>query len=137
MSHVRTQIRAAVAAGITSLGNVTTSRVYPAKESALPAYQVSTGNETVEGQTQWLDRTLDVIVDCVARADDLDSALDTCIAAVETLLGEQTLGGLAVHLVLTGIEITQSGEGSAPIGRARLTYQAMYRTAFSNPATSI
>jgi hypothetical protein len=136
MSHVRTQIRNAVVALLP--GTVHAARVYPVDEATLPVTLVYTNGETDEqSEFRTLGRTLEVMVECVVQASDLDTALDARFIAVEQALADTDLGGLCVSFSLTGIEITLSAEGAAPIGRGRMTYAALYRTSYSDPTTSI
>jgi hypothetical protein len=134
VSHVRTQIRNAVAALLP--GTVYKSRVWPVEQTELPVLLVYTGSEADRaGDMQSLERTLDVIVECVTQGTD--DEMDAQFVLVEQALADTDLGGLALMFTLTGIEVTVSAEGSAPIGRGRMTYSAMYRTTYADPETSI
>jgi hypothetical protein len=143
MSHVRTQIRAAAATALATLGGVHVSRVHPIEPQELPVYLVYTTAETADyggefGSLSALERRLQLVIEIVATADDLDLALDAGMASVEARIGADiTLGGLCTQCLLTAIEISTSVEGAAPIGRARMTYEAIYRTSIVNPETAL
>jgi hypothetical protein len=143
MSHVRTQIRTAAVTALASLGGVHASRVYPIQPEELPVYLVYTTAETADyggefGSMSALERRLQLVIEVVASAQDIDLALDNGMVRVEALIGADiTLGGLCAQCLLGNIEITTSVEGSAPIGRARMTYEAVYRTSIVNPETAL
>jgi hypothetical protein len=132
MSHVRKQIRDAVVAALP--GTVYASRVWPVQESDLPVHLVYMGTEQAEElDFKTLDRRLEVVIECVAQA--LDDDLDALIVGVEQALGAGVAP--AMNLRLLSVEIVNSAEGSAPIGRARMTYEARYVTSFADPETSL
>lgn len=136
MSHVRTQIRNAVAAELAGIAPVHVARVYPVDEADLPVLLVYTNGEQLTGDTFGnLARSLEVVVEIVAQTAALDDAMDALLAQVEQALA----GGLAMatSFLPTEIDVTTSADGSAPIGRLRLTYEATYRTSFADPETSL
>lgn len=143
MSHVRLQIRDAAVALLTAeLGedaDVYASRILPLEEADLPAVLVYTNSEEVaELEFGGLDRTLSLVVEAVAQATDLDAALDPLLVGIESALNGSTLGGLAARVLPTGgLEVTQSAEGAAPVGRARLTFEVAYATSLADPETTI
>ena len=137
MSHVRKQIRDAAASALASLGGVHTSRVYPVQPDELPVLLVYTADEQIEGNLSAMDRRLELVVECVAQGESVEDELDTLLAGVEQALDDSTLGGVVVSLMPTSISVILSAEGSAPIGRTRITYEALYRTSFADPETSI
>lgn len=139
MSHVRAQIRDAVATLVSGVATVYKSRAYPIAEASLPVALVYCNTEEVE-PTDFgkLERRLQVVVEIVVQASVFDATVDSLIASTEAALGSDlTLGGLALHCLLTQIDVTVSVEGSAPIARARMTYVAHYRTTFSDPETPL
>lgn len=139
MSHVRQQIRSAISTALAGIAPVYTSRAYPIEQAALPVLLVYTNNEEVaEGAPlAVVQRLLEVEVVAVADGDDVDDQLDSLIADVEAVLNASTLGGLVVHLLPRGLQMTISTEGSRPIGRATLNLEALYRTSMTDPETSI
>lgn len=137
MSHVRKQIRDAVVAAVGGVATAIASRVYPLAEPDLPILLVYTNDEEIIGGTMGAyRRALDVIVEIVARGDDHDDAIDALIVGVEQALNQNKLGGLCKPLAPTAISIS-TDVGSAPIGRARLTYRATYFTEHATPETAV
>lgn len=141
MSHVRTQIRDRVAVDLAGVGTVLKSRAYSVAEDELPVLLVFTNNETmgIESFSETLERQLQVVVEIIAQETaGLDAAVDDLIADVEIALGaDPTLNGLVMECLPLSIEIATSTEGAKPIARARLVYQAVYRTAVTDPSTVI
>jgi hypothetical protein len=136
MSHVRRQIRDAVADALDDLGGVYKSRLYPIQAAELPVYLVYSGDEEIEGQFDSIERTFDVVIEVVADGEGFDDTLDDSLAAIETRLNG-TLSGLVISFTPVQVTATGSMEGSKPIGRLRVTYEAVYRTSHTNPAISI
>ena len=140
MSHVRKQIRDRVATLLAPVGTVYTSRMHRLPELSLPALLVFTNDEEIEAADfTKAQRGLQVVVEVVAQATaNLDDDLDALVAGVEAAIGaDPRLNGLALQCALAAINVTMSVEGSAPIGRARMTYQTIYRTAYSDPETAL
>jgi len=146
MSHVRQQIREAAATAVTGL-TTTGTRVYQNRqhalaESKLPCLLVNTDGEEIEGllsnAPDTLDRNLELKIRAVAKVSaNLDDALDTMAAEVETALGNTTLGNLLKKpLLLQGIEIEME-QGDKPVGIATLKFNANYMTVANAPGTAI
>lgn len=130
MSHVRTQIRDRFVALLTPVGSVYASRIWPIAEGSLPVILVYTNSEEIElDSLDDLLRRLTVVVEVVAQATpDLDTALDDILEQVEdALAADSTLNGLAMESLPAAIEVTMSGAGSQPTGRAKLSYSVLYR----------
>lgn len=136
MSHVRKQIRDATALALASLGGVHASRMYPVQPDELPVFLVYGGNEEIAGDFQTLERRFQVIVEIIADGQGFDDTLDEQLVAVEEALSGD-LSGLVVSFAPATIELSASVEGSTPIGRARITYEAVYRTSYTDVETSI
>lgn len=140
MSHVRKQIRDRVAVLLAPVGTVYVSRIHRLPELTLPAILVYTNDEEIEpADFDKFQRSLQVVVEIVAQATaSVDDVLDALMVSVEAAIGaDLTLNGLALQCGLASINVTMSVEGSAPIGRARMTFQTIYRTAYSDPENSI
>lgn len=146
MSHARQQIREAAAlavTGLTSTGaNVFQSRKRPLSEAQLPALLVFTDDEAIDATSihgpALLDRKLKLrIVGLAKDTSDLDDALDTIAAEVETALGNTTLGGKVQSLVLSGISVDFDDSTNKPVGEIALTYEANYFTHANAPATAL
>jgi hypothetical protein len=138
VSHLRKQIRDAVVTRLASLGGVHVSRVHPVAQDALPVFLVQMGAESIAAQQfQALSRTLAVTIDVRFDGDQLDDALDALLVSIEAALNGN-LGGLVVLFVPTEIDSpTLSSSGNAPLGSARITYQATYRTGLTTPEATI
>lgn len=139
MSHVRTQIRDAVVTALEALdATVYASRVLPIEQPDLPALLVYTNTESIEAEDMGsLHRTIDLVVDCRAQGHDLEAELDPLIVGVEQTLNASDLDGLVITLLPTTVEVSMRTEGSQPVGSARITFQAIYRTAYADPEISI
>ena len=144
MAHVRAQIRDAVATALTGLGaTVIKSRFFPNDEASLPVFLVYTVNEAVDlGMASGSDtmfRRLSVIVDASAIDDEqtLDDTLDNFAVSIETALAGNTYSSIALDTDLTSTEINTSTEGRQPLGTVRLTFEVLYRTSKTNPATAV
>lgn len=137
MSHVRTQIRSAAVAALAGIAEVSTSRVYPVAEGALPVLLVRVDGEEIAGGTHGAySRELTLVVEAVARGGFVDEDLDALLVSVENALTRSTLGGLCKPLALTGIDPSYEA-GSAPIGRYRVSFRAMYYTPIGNPESAL
>lgn len=146
MSHVRRQIREAVAAAVTGLATtgsrVFQSRVYPLRDADLPCLMVSTDDERIESGNAVmggeLDRELVVTVRGVAKANaDLDDTLDGIAEQVEPVLNGATLGGKAKNCQLTGIKVEMDESLEKPVGVISLEYRVTYFTAPASPGTAL
>jgi len=136
MSHVRTQIRQAVVAALEPLGGVHASRFYPIQPDELPVLLVYMGDEEMAGDFQNQERTLRVIVEIVADGQFFDDTLDDQLVGVEeTLSGD--LDGLVRAFYPVSVEVSAGVEGANTIGRARVTFEALYRTSYTDSETSI
>lgn len=136
MSHVRAQIRAATVAALEPLGGVYASRLRPVQPEELPVFLVYLGDEAIEGNFTVLERRLEVVVEIIAHGQDFDETIEQQLVAVEAAL-TGTLDDLVVAFQPTAISLTSSSEGASPIGRARITYEALYRVSYTDPETSI
>ena len=139
MSHIRKQIRDAVAAQLSALGGVHVARVHPIREAELPVFLVYTGAERDRGQGfNALERAVEIIVELAWLATDttLDDTLDALLVQVEQAL-PASLGG-AITFLLTDIEQpTLTAGGAQPVGRARIRFEAQYRTPIADPEHTI
>lgn len=143
MSHVRTQLRDVVASLLSIVpAGVHKSRRYTVNEMELPAVLVYTNAEAIDSDTDAgflvFDRVLQLVVEPIVQAvADVDTVLDDLIAAVEVAIGvDIALGGLALHCLLRGIEVEMTTEGAQPLARARMTYEVLYRTTFTDPTVT-
>lgn len=137
MSHVRTQIRRAAVAALTGLAPVKEGLDWPLAEEGIPLILVSTRDEELErGSLDAYSRTLDLVVEAVAKGPFVDDGLDALISTIEAALNQSKLGGLCKPLLLKSIAVTTE-RGAQLIGRARMTYRCVYFTSQTNPASAI
>lgn len=147
MSHVRQQIREALATAVTGLATtgsrVYQSRIYPVSDSKLPCLLVNTDDESIEtltsNTTPMLERRLTAQVRAVAKASsDLDDTLDQIMAEVEAALGAAgVLSALAKSVSLSGIRVEMDDALEKPVGVASMEYQISYYTASNAPQTAL
>jgi hypothetical protein len=145
MTHVRRDIREAVATALTGLATtgarVYQSRIFTLRDADLPCLLINTDDEAITNATlgsQILERQLTVTVRCVAKANaNLDDTLDQIIEEVEPVLNGATLSGSAKNLQLQGIGIEMVDTLDKPAGVATLTYTATYYTAGNAPGVPL
>ena len=148
MSHLRTQIRNAVAAkllGLATTGaNAFTMRLYPLPASALPALVIRSGSESIEetsiGTPPVLARGYSFFVECIVRGESgHEEALDQMALEVEqALAADRTLGGLVKNFYPLSIPAPEfDAEGDLPVARLALPYLAEYRALEGAPQTAI
>lgn len=141
MAHARKVIRDAVATILTGLNssgsNVFPTRIYPVDDNNLPAiciYTLSEDSELTSVQPRKMARRLDLVIEAVAKANDvLDDTLDLIAEEIETAMAlDYTLGVGAKDCVLASTKIAMRGEGEKATGSVVLTYSVMYRTLAAN-----
>lgn len=138
MSHVRTQIRDATVTALAGVGEVFATRTIPVESTALPVVLVYTNSEDIARLAVGVYvRTLELVVEIVARGRTVDDDLDAKIVLAETALNGNGLGGLCRPLVPVSIVVDVETAGELPIGRARMTYSAVYQTAHTSPEASV
>ena len=146
MSHVRQQIRDAAVTALTGLATtgsrVFASRKRPVGDAKLPCLLVFTDEERIDAASVHnpavLDRRLELrVVGLTKDTTDLDDALDTMAAEVETVLGGASLGGLCKSLTLSGIQVDLDESLEKPVGQIALTFEANYFTVANAPAIAI
>jgi len=145
MPHVRQQIRERIGSVLTTAGvasTVSQSRVHPVPPGSTVAL-VYTGNEQVSATTltypRKQERSLLVVVELMTRAvSNLDDALDDlCVLAEQAIANDQTVNGLDDDIALTQTTITQTFDGDAPIGAAKLEFICLYRTVENAVSTAV
>lgn len=146
MSHIRTQIRTAVAAALTGLAttgaNVHRNRVARLSLRQVPALVITIDSEKVEeiGLDPLQDRQLPIAVDGYAKQDEnVDDVLDQIGLEVEVAMAAAgKLGGTvkatpSLSQVLIGIDETHE----EPLGRIRMVFTTQTFTAPADPGTVI
>lgn len=154
MSHVRTQIRKAVAAALQVIpsidGRAFPSRVYPHEE--LPAIGIYTREEVTlderlaMGPDRFaLARALSLIVEARAMgptvthatAERFDDLIDQITAEVEPVMAtDETWGGLAQSTDYLGTEFEFDDELEQPLAIARINYRIVYQASTTDPTTA-
>lgn len=138
MSHVRAQIRAAAVTALAGVGPVYATRTIPVESTDLPVVLIYTNSEEIERLAVGIYvRTLELVVEIVARGRTVDDDLDAKIALTETALNGNRLGSLCRPLAPASIAVEVETGGELPIGRARMTYTAVYQTAHTSPDVSV
>jgi hypothetical protein len=146
MSHVRRQLREAVAAAVTGLATtaarVFQSRIYPLRDVDLPCLLISTDDESIEAENVVaggeLTRNLTLTVKGVVKANtDLDDTLDAIAEQVEPVLNGATLGGKARLCTLEKITVEMDDVLEKPAGVISLQYRITYFTTPANPGTAL
>jgi hypothetical protein len=149
MSHVRQQIREAMATLLTGLptsaDRVYKSRTVALQQEELPAIIVTTGSEEIEGMDihgLHLQRTLQINILLKAEVNiNVDDMLDQMALEVETRINasdaSKTLNGLCGIITLNGIDIQFDEELQTPLGEALCRFETIYFTYSNDPETSL
>lgn len=150
-THMRRQIREAVATLVTGLATTSTrvhqSRMRPKGDAGLPCLLVHTNDTeqiaTIETTTMdsfgsIQERTLPIVIRGIAKAaTDLDDTLDQIALEVETALaGDPRLGGLANRSALRSVDTDFDDSTDKPVGEVLLTYEFVYFTQAGAPGVS-
>lgn len=144
MSHVRQQIREAVATAagtIATSATVYTSAVYPF--DTLPCIAVYTTPESAEFDSITTPRTsvrdCDVRVEVRAKAiTGADNTIDQIAAEVEAALAaDVTLGGITRDIRFASFNLDVSGEADKPTMLGTLVFVARYRVKENNAQTAV
>lgn len=137
MTHVRQQIREAAATALdgntAAYDEIFSSLVFPADSSRLPLIHVHVDTEESEQASLGglLTRIASLRVTAIADESDerdIDNALDSLAAEIETALGGNTFSGIAKQTVLTGTDIQRSAEGNRATAAITLNYAVVYHT---------
>jgi hypothetical protein len=146
MSHIRTQIRHALAAALTGLpttgARVNVNRGLPVSVAAGPVLGIAIPGETITelGLDPLHQRALQIEVNGYAAIDaGLDDLLDQIGLEVEqAMVTAGLLGGLIKAVpALAKVEIGIDDSAATPMGRIRMTYTTQTFTAPAAPDTVI
>lgn len=142
-AHIRSQIRAAIAAQLDSIpavtGRVSASRQARIDPAALPCITVGTPAEQVErigyGVPYIYQRSITVVIDGYVSVEPLEDRADTLAVDVERALAAAgALGGIVQSPpVLTEAQIEVDDTASPPMATVRLAYLATAITAADTP----
>lgn len=144
MSHVRQQLRDAVATALTGLtttgARVFTNRVYPVDVSDCPCLIVRSDGDDVEAQTihqPYLQvRQTRIQVEAYAEGvDGFDDEIDTICQEVETAIANAS-SILVKGMYLRGTRI-DFDQGEQPIGRATMVFTKDLYTQSNAPQTAL
>lgn len=139
LTHPRQLIREKVAALLLDATNAG-KRVWPSRTRhfearRLPAigiYTLEDAATVADASPRRYDRTVTVVVEILATADDeLDNVLDVLAAQVEAvLLADKTLGGVADDSAMgkTSIGFAAADEGEQPFACLAMEFEADYTT---------
>lgn len=139
VTHVRQLIRQAAATAVTGLTTTGTkvyqSRLHTLRDSNLPCLLINTDDEEIDAGMGLHNRMLQLKIRAVAKATaDLDDALDTMAAEIETALAPGfTAGGKKLFPTLTSIQVDMVDELEKPAGVITLAYLVPYFTAPGAP----
>lgn len=144
MSHVRTSLRATVAARLTGLpltgANVFPSRRRPLADTQLPAIVVELGDDAIEYTVHAIGkRRTDVIVRIRALGIDeaLDQLLETIAVEVEDAMATPLTGFPSQQVLLQTIEPNYDPQGEQMAGELALTYSVEYFTTTGAPDAAL
>lgn len=147
MSHVRQQIRAAMATlltGLTTTGaRVHVNRARPIADAALPALVVRTRDENVDALTLnhpgVLVREMELEVEILASGASAADTIDTALAEVEVAVaGDATLAGLLkMPMQFRSVAAQYDDETSPPLAALSARFIATYSTLADAPETAI
>jgi hypothetical protein len=147
MSHVRKQIRDAVATtltGLTTTGtNVFKGRYFSMQTPKLPALLVYTTNEDAElsimGSSRGSDRVLSLVVEGYAISKTIvEDTLDQIAVEVEeAMASDYTLNGLTRDVRYTGYELDANADPEQTVAVIRLTFDIKYRVAAGDVETAL
>ena len=120
----------------TTGSNVFQSNVYPLENADLPALCIFNQDEEIEVGAMWDPRvyhsTMTLIVDgYVQTCSNLDDQLDQIGIEVQVAMaGDIDINNLVKDSYLSSVDISNSGEGTSPIGIIRHNYSLLYRIRF-------
>ena len=144
MSHVRQQLRDAVASVLTGLTTTGTrvfiNRVYPADVSDCPCLIVRSDGDDVEAQTihqPYLQvRRTRIQVEAYAEGvDEFDDEIDTICQEVETAIANAS-SSFVKGMYLRGTRI-DFDQGEQPIGRTTMVFTKDLYTQSNAPQTAL
>jgi len=144
MSHVREQLRKAVATvvtGLTTTGTkVYTNRVYPVDVTDCPCLVITSTGDDIEAQTihhpyMQMRQTRIQIEAYAEGATGFDDQIDTICAEVETAIANAS-SSLVKGMYLRGTRI-EFDQGEQPIGRATMVFTKDLYTESNAPQTAL
>ena len=147
MSHIRQQIREAVATAVTGLASGATvyeSRVYDLPKATTLALIVDCGDEEIEYTTMTSPRTVQAELEVkiqalVINATSPEDSRDTLLKEVQVALASNDLSGVlkGVGLTLEGVETAYEDEAETRVMMSEMTWLAVYPFAENAPETAL
>lgn len=147
MSHVRTQLRAALQSALTGLPStgdrVSINRSSPFSAARTPCLLITTPREDVEQfgamSSPMIMRRVIVVIEAATTGSDLDTQLDQIAVEVETAMaGLGMLNGLLKNSPrYIEAQIEHEDAASPPLGYLRLAYELVVATATNNPESPL
>lgn len=147
MSHIRTQLRAALQSALTGLpttgDRVSINRSAPVSAARTPCLLITTSREEVEQigsmVSPMIMRRITVVIEAAASGAGLDAQLDQIAVEIESAMaGLGLLNGLLKDAPrYTEAQIEHDDTASPPMGYLRLAYQLIAATATHNPASPL
>lgn len=147
MSHIRQQIREAVATAVTGLASGATvyeSRVYDLPKATTLALIVDCGDEEIEYTTMTSPRTVQAELEVkiqalVINATSPEDSRDTLLKEVQVALASNDLSGVlkGVGLTLEGVETAYEDEAETRVMMSEMTWLAVYHFAENDPETAL
>ena len=144
MSHVREQLRKAVATAVTGLtttgAKVYTNRVYPVDVTDCPCLIITSTGDDVEPQTicnpYMQTRQTRIQIEAYAEGvSGFDDQIDTICVEVETAIANAS-SSLVKGMYLRGTRI-EFDQGEQPIGRATMVFTQDLYTESNAPQTAL
>ena len=147
MSHIRTQLRAALQSALTGLpttgDRVSINRSAPVSAARTPCLLITTPREEIEQvgamASPIIMRRITVVIEAAASGTDLDAQLDQIAVEVETAMaGIGMLNGMLKDAPrYTEAQIEHEDAASPPLGYLRLAYEFVVASATNNPASPL
>jgi len=148
MSHVRTQIRNAVATAVTGLAstgsNVFKGRYHSLQNGKIPALCVYTTGESAEVDVMGTSargsmRELDVAIEAYAKVTTVvEDTLDGIAVNVEeAIAADTTLSGVCKDIMYTGFDLDADADAEQTVAVMRMNFTVRYRVAENDVETAI
>lgn len=145
MSHVRTQLRAALQAALTGLpttgDRVSINRSAPVSSARTPCLLITTPAEEAERADvsgQYVSRVIAVQVEAVASGATIDEQLDQAAAEVEpAVFALRNVFPKIKSIEYQGMQMERDDTASPPIGSMRMMYQIQLITLAADPETAL
>jgi hypothetical protein len=146
MASRRDQIIAAIVAALDGVGKpagltVARTRVLPTEQEDLPYAGVyPIGEETRRKGGEWgplVARRLLLRLELRVKGDPTDAGIDAIgVWCVQTIIGNQTLGGLTKSIHETGMQWARGEAENVVLGAAAIDFEVRYETQADDPESA-